>query len=130
MTLPGGRPRILLVLLLLYVLNDILLTPPAGLETRPPSLVTTLGLATLGLLFVGLALSIVSIILLFYKPRYSPTLAIAAGIFFLPAFITEQASAFSSLRPPTAIEAVEIVQAGVSLITIFVALTVHQQKTA
>lgn len=130
MRVPRGESRILLVLLIVYVTLDVLLTPPAGLETRPPALVTSLGLVVLGLLFIGLTLGIASIVLLFYKPRRSPILAVVAGIFFLPAFVTEQAGAFSTLRPPVAIETVEIVQALVSIITIFVALSVYRGKTA
>lgn len=130
MTMPSGKSRILLVLLIVYVILDILLTPLAGLETRPPALVTSVGLIVLGFLFIGLVLGIVSIFLLFYKPLRSPVLAVVAGIFFLPALVTEQAGAFSSLRPPVAIETVEIVQALVSIITIFVALSVYRGKTA
>ena len=48
----------LVVLLLAYVVGDILLTPPARLETRDPALVTLLGFITLGLLFLGLLLAI------------------------------------------------------------------------
>jgi hypothetical protein len=127
---PSGRSTILLSLLVIYILSDILLTPLGGLETRPPAQVTTLGLATLGLLFAGLALGVVSLVLLFYKPRRSPILAMVAGILYLPAFLTEQAGYFSSLRPPIAIETLETVQAIVSIATILVALSVYRQKTA
>lgn len=127
---PAGRSRILLVLLVIYILSDVLLTPLGGLETRPPAQVTTLGLATLGLLFAGLALDVVSLFLLFYKPRRSPILAIAAGILYFPAFLAEQAGYFSSLRPPIAIETLEIVQALISIAIMLVALSVHSQKTA
>lgn len=126
---PSSRSRVLLVLLVIYITSDILLTPLGGLETRNPANVTTLGLTTLGLLFAGLGLGVVSLILLFYKPRRSPTLAIIAGILFLPAVITEQAGYFSSLRPPIAIETLEIVQAVVSLATILVAASISRQKT-
>jgi hypothetical protein len=122
--------RILLVLLVIYILSDILLTPLGGLETRPPALITTLGLATLGLLFAGLALGVVSIVLLFYRPRRSPILAIIAGILYFPAFLAEQAGYFSLLRPPIAIETLEIVQALVSIVIIMGALSVYRQKTA
>jgi hypothetical protein len=127
---PSGRSRILLVLLVIYSLSDILLTPLGGLETRPPAQVTTFGLATLGLLFAGLALGVVSLVLLFYRPRRSPILAIIAGILYFPAFLTEQAGYFSSLRPPIAIETLEIIQALVSIVVILMALSVHRQKTA
>lgn len=130
MRMPTGKSRILLVLLIVYIVLDFLLTPPAGLETRDPALVTSVGLVVLGLLFIGLALGVVSIILLFYRPRRTRILAVVAGIFFLPAFLTEQAGDFSSLRPPVAIETVEILQALVSIIMIIVALSVYRQKTA
>jgi hypothetical protein len=127
---PSGRSRILLILLVIYVISDLLLTPLGGLETRPPSQVTTLGLATLGLLFAGLALGVVSSVLLFYKPRRSPILAIVAGILYFPAFLAEQAGYFSSLRPPIAIETLEIVQTLVSIVMMLAALNVYRQKTA
>jgi hypothetical protein len=126
---PSGRSRILPVLLVIYTIVDILLTPLGGLETRNPANVTTIGLATLGLLFTGLASGIVSLLLLFYKPRRSPILAIIAGILFLPAFFTEQAGYFSSSRPPIAIQTLEIIQTLVSLVTIFVAASISRQKT-
>jgi hypothetical protein len=127
---PSGRSRILLLFLVIYVVSDILLTPLGGLETRPPAQVTTLGLAALGLLFAGLALAVVSSVLLFYKPRRSPMIAIIAGILYSPPSFTEQAGYFSSLRPPIAIETLEIIQALVSIFMILMALTVHRQKTA
>jgi hypothetical protein len=126
---PSGRLRILLALLVIYTIVDILLTPLGGLETRNPANVTTIGLATLGLLFTGLALGIVSLLLLFYKPRRSPMLAIIAGLLFLPAFFTEQAGYFSSSRPPIAIQTLEIIQTLVSLVTIFAAASISRQKT-
>ncbi|GEM_PF-6214236 len=128
MRMPSGKSRVLLVLLVVYAILDILLTPPAGLETRNPALVTSLGAITLGLLFTGLALGVVSIVLLFSKPRRVPILSIIAGILFLPAVIAEQVGYFSSLRPPVAIETVEIVQTLVSLITIFVAASNYRQR--
>ena len=82
------------------------------------------------MLFAGLALAVVSSVLLFYKPRRSPMIAIIAGILYFPAFLTEQAGYFSSLRPPIAIETLEIIQALVSIFMILMALTVHRQKTA
>jgi hypothetical protein len=128
MKTPLGKSRILLVLLIVYVILDILLTPPSGLETRNPALVTTVGVITLGLLFSGLALGVVSIVLLFSRPLRGPITAMIAGILFLPAIIAEQAGYFSSLRPPVAIETVELAQTLVSLMTIFVAASINRQK--
>ncbi len=124
----SSRGRVLAVLLVLYILFDILLTPLGGLETRPSTNVTTVGYVTVSLLFVGLALSPVSLVLLFYKPRRSPIVAIIAGILYFPAFVADQTGYFSSLQPPNAISVLEIVQAVVALVTIFVASSIHRQK--
>jgi len=97
---------------------DVLLTPPAGLETRDPAKVTGLGYAVLGLLFIGLALGIVALVLLFQTSRRALTVAIVAGLLYLPVFLSEQAGRFSALRPPAAIQAVEWVQAIIAVIVI------------
>jgi hypothetical protein len=109
---------ILSVALAAYIVCDVLLTPPAGLETRDPAKVTGLGFAVLGLLFVGLALGIVALVLLFRRSRRAPLVAIVAAVLFLPAFVAEQAGLFSALRPPLAIERVEWVQAVVAIIAV------------
>jgi len=114
----SNATRILAVALAAYIVCDILLTPPAGLETRDPAKVTGLGFAVLGLLFVGLALGIVALVLLFRKSRRAPMVAIVAAVLYLPAFIAEQAGLFSALRPPSAIQRVEWVQAVVAVIAI------------
>jgi hypothetical protein len=122
--------RALAVLLVVYILSDVLLTPLGGLETRPSADVTTVGFITVSLFFVGLALSVVSLVLLFYKPRRSPIVGIIAGILYFPVFIADQSGYFSSLQPPTAIAALEIVQALVALVTIFLASSLYRAKTA
>jgi hypothetical protein len=109
---------ILAVALGAYIICDILLTPPAHLETRNPARVTSVGFAVLGLLFVGLALSIVALVLLLRRSRRAPIVAITAAGLYLPAFLAEQTGNFSSLRPPTAIELLEIVQAAVVVIVL------------
>jgi hypothetical protein len=114
----SNATRILAVALAAYIVCDILLTPPAGLETRDPAKVTGLGYAVLGLLFIGLALGIVALVLLFRRSRRAPMLAIVAAVLYLPAFLAEQAGLFSALRPPIAIQRVEWVQAVVAVIAI------------
>lgn len=114
--------RILAVALAAYIVCDILLTPPAGLETRDPAKVTGLGYAVLGLLFVGLALGIVALVLLFRRSRRAFTVAIVAGILYLPAFLSEQAGRFSALRPPIAIQRVEWVQVIIAVIVVGLAV--------
>jgi hypothetical protein len=110
--------KVLAVTLVAYTVCDVLLTPPAHLETRDPAHVTGLGIAALALLFVGLALSIVALVLLFRRSGRSAIVAIVAAALFFPAFLSEQTGHFSSLRAPAAIESVEILQAVIAVIAI------------
>jgi hypothetical protein len=102
--------KALAVTLAAYVVCDVLLTPPAGLETRPVSHVTGLGFVVLGLLFVGLALAIVSLVLLFRRSGRAPILAIVAAALYFPAVLAEQTGHFSSVHAPAAIETVELIK--------------------
>jgi hypothetical protein len=86
--------------------------------------VTGVGFATLGLLFVGLALGILAVVLLFRRSRRSPIVAIVAAVLYFPAFLAEQTGLFSSLRPPIGIARVEVVQAVVAIIAIGLGLWV------
>ena len=110
--------KVLAVTLAAYIVCDVLLTPPAGLETRPVSHVTGVGFAVLGLLFVGLALAIVSLVLLFRRSRRAPTIAIVGAVLYFPAVLAEQTGNFSSVHAPAAIETVELIQAAVALVLI------------
>ncbi len=102
------KAKILAILLVVSVICYILLTPLGGLETRSFSNITTTGLATLGLLFLGLALNLASLVTIFRKPRIAPTLAIIGSIFFFPAIIADQIGNFSTLAHPIAISYLEI----------------------
>jgi hypothetical protein len=114
--------KVLAASLLVYVVGDILLTPLAGLETRPVAKVTTLGFISLGLLFVGLVLAVVAGVLVFRRSRRSPIVAIVAAVLYFPAFFAEQTGHFSAVRAPVAIEEVELVQVIVAVIVIAFAL--------
>src|ERR1700681_3628720 len=107
--------KMLAASLAVYVVFDILLTPLARLETRPVAKVTTLGFATLGLLFVGLVLAIIAAVLVFRRSQRAPIVAIVAAALFLPAFLAEQTGHFSAVGAPAAIETVEIVQVVVAI---------------
>jgi len=114
----SNRAKVLAVTLVAYVVLDILLTPVAGLETRPVAKVTVLGFVSLGLLFVGLVLAIVSLVFLFRRSPRAATAAIVAAFLYFPAVLAEQTGHFSSLRPPAAIESIELVQVVVALAVI------------
>jgi hypothetical protein len=75
-------------------------------------------LATLGLLFVGLALAVLSLVLLFRRSRRAPIVAIVAALLYFPAVLAEQTGHFSSIQAPTAIERIELVQVVVALVVI------------
>jgi uncharacterized membrane protein YhfC len=110
--------RVLAVTLVAYIAFDILLTPVARLETRSASNITSLGLATLGLIFVGLALAIVSLVLLFRKSPRTPIVAIVAAVLYFPCAMADLTGNFSSVRQPVAIEVIELVQVVVALILV------------
>jgi hypothetical protein len=110
--------KVLAIALAAYIVLDVLLTPPAGLETRPVSHVTAIGFTVLGLLFVGLILAIVSLVLLFRRSPRAPTVAVVAAVLYFPAVLAEQTGNFSSVRAPAAIETVELIQTAVALIVI------------
>jgi hypothetical protein len=116
--------KTLAVALVGYIICDILLTPPAHLETRDPAKVMVIGIAALALLFIGLALSIVALVLLLRKSSRAPIVAIVAAVLYFPAFVAEQTGHFSTLRTPAPIEAVELVQAVVALLAVFLAVWV------
>ncbi len=124
----SGNAKILAIGFVLYIVLDVLLTPVGGLETRPASDVTTIGFISLGLLFVGLALFVVSLALLSYRPRRVPILAVIGGILYFPAFLTDQTGVFSTLRPPAGIAALEVVQALVAIVIIVFALRARGEK--
>jgi hypothetical protein len=110
--------KVLAIALAAYIVLDVLLTPPAGLETRPVSHVTAIGFTVLGLLFVGLVLAIVSLVLLFTRSLRAPTVAVVAAVLYFPAVLAEQTGNFSSVHAPAAIETVELIQTVVALIVI------------
>ena len=128
-----GQPvegRWLAIVLLAYVVCDVLLTPPAHLETRDPAKVTAIGIAGLTLLFVGLALGIVALVLLLRGSKRAPVVAIIGAVLYLPAFVSEQTGHFSSLRAPAAIEWVEWTQFVVVIIAIGLGLLLLRQRGA
>jgi CHASE2 domain-containing sensor protein len=127
---PPNAERILGITLVAYIVCDVLLTPPAHLETRNPALVTGFGIATLALLFLGLALSIIALVLMFRRSRRAPVVAIVAALLYFPAFLAEQTGHFSSLRAPAAIELVEVVQVVVALVALGIAFWLSRRVAA
>jgi hypothetical protein len=109
-----------------YIVVDILLTPVARLETRNPANITALGIATLVLIFIGLAFGVVALVLLFRRSQRLSIVAIVAAVLYFPAAIAEWTGTFSSVKAPTAISWLELVQAAVALIVISAALRLRR----
>lgn len=126
----SNAERLLAAALVAYIICDILLTPPAGLETRNPAYVTSVGVATLALLFVGLALSIVALILVVRRSTRSTIIAVVAAVLYFPAPIAELTGHFSSLPPPTAIAWLEVLQAVVAVLAIGSGLWVLRRRVS
>jgi CHASE2 domain-containing sensor protein len=120
--------KILGVTLVVYIALDILLTPVAGFETRPVSRVTAVGFVVLGLLFMGLVLGIISLVMLVRRSPRVGTTAIVAAVLYFPAVIAEQTGHFSALRPPAAIELIELLQAAVALVLVGVGFSNRRQR--
>lgn len=118
----SNRDWILAATLVGYIVCDLLLTPPAHLETRNPADVTVLGIIALVLLFVGLALAVFALILVARRSRQSPRVAVVAALLYIPAPLTELSGHFSSLRPPPAIALLELVQAIIALLVVAVSV--------
>jgi hypothetical protein len=114
--------RLFAVVMVVYLIIDFFLTPFGGLETRSLTNTTTTGYATLGLLFIGLALIIASLVSLAIGPRRSSILAIVGALLYFPVFLTDYTGQFSTSPAPSAISSLEIVQALVAIVIILVAL--------
>jgi len=85
-------------------------------------------MATLGLIFAGLALNIACLVLTLKRYRRSPALGIIGSILFFPAMIADQTGQFSNLSPPTGIIYVEIVEAIVAVSIIVLGTLLLQEK--
>ena len=114
--------RLFAVVMVVYLIIDFFLTPYGGLETRTLTNATTTALATVGLLFVGLALIIASLVSLAVGPRRSSILAIVGALLYFPVFLADYTGQFSASPAPSAIASLEIVQALVAIVIILLAL--------
>src|SRR5438445_840885 len=115
--------RLFAVVMVVYLILDVFLTPFGGLETRTLANATTTALATVGLLFVGLILIIASLVSLAVGPRRSSLLAIVGALLYFPVFLADYTGQFSASPAPSAIASLEIVQALVAIVIILVAIS-------
>jgi hypothetical protein len=125
----SGAGKALVAALVAYVVADFFLTPLGGLETRPVSGVTPLGIMTLALLFAGLALAIVSVVLLFRGSGRAGVTSIIAAALYFPAPLVEATGHFSKFHAPAAIATLEWIQTLIAVVTIVLALLVLRSRT-
>ena len=119
----------LLVALVVCVVVIILLTP-IGFETRPQSDLKTVGYVSIGTIFAGLTLFILSIAFLFRRAKLASKLAIIASILFFVPVIGDRAGAFFSVPIPPAINVLEYILVIVLLITLFLSSRVYRESNS
>ena len=124
----SGKARYMVGLIVVYIIADFLLTPLGGVETRDVSKVSSIGVATLGLLFTGLALNVICLILLLRNYRRAPIFGVVGSLLYFPAPIAEATAQFSSLSPPTGIAVIEVIEAIIAIAIIITGALVLREK--
>ena len=101
-----------------------------GIETRPYSTATTLGLIVLIASSIGVVLNLASIALLFRKARarIASILAIVGSLLFFPTLLADQAGLYSSLPLTSGISAVELLMIPVLVAVLFLASRVYRES--
>lgn len=121
--------KVLASLLLVFVFCDFLLSP-LGFETRGSAI---LGSASsrpwLVLLFGGLILNIVSLIIVFSRPRPAAVLSSVGSLGYIALALADQAGLVTPLRPPAAISAVEVVTTLVLLGVIVISSRIYRETS-
>ncbi len=115
-------------LIVIYIIADFLLTPLGGIETRPIPDVTTTGLVTLGLLFIGLGLNVICLVLILHHYRRAPIFGVIGSLLYFPAAIADQTGQFSTLTPPSGITYVEVIEAIVAIAIIGLGAIILREK--
>ncbi len=124
----SGKARYLVGLIVVYIIADFLLTPLGGIETRDVSKVSSTGVATLGLLFTGLALNVICLTLLLRNYRRAPLFGVIGSLLYFPAPIAEATGQFSSLSPPTGIAVLEVIEAIFAIAIIITGAMILREK--
>ena len=122
--------RNVMALAILLVVNVALvfLLTPLGFESRPSSELKTVGYIAIGTIFVGLALDVASIALLFRRVRPASSLAIVASLLFFFPIVGDQVGAFFTLPIPPVINTLEYIFTVVLLVTLFLAAKVYRES--
>ena len=115
-------------LIIIYIISDFLLTPLGGLETRNVSNVSSIGTATLGLLFTGLGLNVICLVLLLRHYRRAPIFGVIGSLLYFPAPLAELTGQFSSQTPPAAIAYLEVIESILAIAIIVTGALMLREK--
>ncbi len=124
--------RVALILAIVMIVNVviIILLTPIGFETRPTSALKTLGYIAITTIFVGLALDLTSIVLLFkrIRVRLASSLVIISSVAFLLVVLVDRTGSFFSVPTPPAINHLEYIFAPVLIVTLIIASLVYRES--
>jgi hypothetical protein len=125
-----SRNVIILAIVMIVNVVIIILLTPIGFETRPQSDLTTSGYIAIATIFIGLALDIASIGLLFkrIRVRLASSLAIVSSILFFPIILVDRTGSFFSVPIPPAINTLEYLLIVVLIVTLFLASWIYRES--
>jgi hypothetical protein len=125
-----SKKIIMLAIVIIVNVVIIILLTPIGFETRPQSDLKSLGYIAITTIFVGLALNLASIGLLFKKARLrlASSLAIVISVLFLLVILVDRTGSFFSVPIPPAINTLEYLFTIVLIVTLFAASMVYRES--
>ena len=123
-----SRNVIMLAIVMIVNVLIIILLTPVGFETRPQSDLKTFGYLAIVTIFVGLALDLASIVLLFkrVRVRLASSLAIVSSVFFFLIIFVDRTGSFFSVPIPPAINTLEYLFIVVLIVTLPLAAKVYR----
>ena len=125
-----SRYVVMLAIVMIVNVVIIILLTPIGFETRPQSDLKTLGYIAITTIFVGLAMDVASIVLLFKKVRVrlASSLVIISSVFFFLIIFVDRTGSFFSVPIPPAINTLEYLLIAVSIVALFIASKVYRES--
>ena len=125
-----NRNVIMLAIVMVVNVLIIILLTPLGFETRPQSDLKPFGYIAIVSIFVGLALDLVSIGLLFKRARVklASSIAIVSSILFLLIIFVDRTGSFFSVPIPPAINTLEYLFVVVLVVTLFLASMAYRER--
>lgn len=125
-----SRTVIMLAIVMIVNVIVIILLTPVGFESRPQSDLTTLGYVAITSIFVGLAMDLATIVLLFkrVRVRLASGLAIISSILFFLIIFVDRTGSFFSVPIPPAINTLEYLFIVVLIVTLFLAAMVYRRS--